>query len=385
MAIEPLRPATLRIRLAIYGLIVLVIVVGMISSRPPSHLVVEVGPVGGSFYQTALQYQKLLAPRGIQVEIRPKANSLEILPDLANPASGVDVGFEAQDASEYADGRVYGAGAIQMQPLFVFASADLGRRITLTDLRGRRIVMPPAGSATSDAAVRVFQLYDLTPENTSFTFMPIADAVKELRSGHFDAGVFMLAPDNDLVRNLAHWSGVRLVSISEARAIANHLPFLRPIVLPRGIYDIADGIPPSDVSMLAGTVEVVMRPGLDPYVIYSLLEAMAAVHRGPTLISTAGTYPTITGSDLDVPPLVQEYYRSGMPWNYRALPPTLAGFIDRYLIYVIGLFVLAELYLFSHYLAEVSSALVSWRMARRPRNRGMPPVQGEPASPIDGS
>ena len=61
-----------------------------------------------------------------------------------------------------------------MQPLFVFASADLDRRVRLTDLRGRKIVMPPADSATSDAAVRMLQLYDITPDNTSFTFMQLA-------------------------------------------------------------------------------------------------------------------------------------------------------------------------------------------------------------------
>jgi TRAP-type uncharacterized transport system substrate-binding protein len=216
----------------------------------------------------------------------------------------------------------------------------------------------------------MFRLYDITPDNTSFTFMLLADAAKELRAGHFDAGVFMLAPENGVVRDLAAWSGVRLVSIGEAKAIANHMPSLRPIVLARGIYDIADGIPPADVSMLAGTVSVVVRQGLQPYAVYALLEAMGQVHRGATLVSSAGAYPTITGADLPVHPLAQEYYRSGVPWTYRSLPPALAAFVDHYLLLALALFVLVELYVFARYLAELCAVVLEWRRRTATRRTG---------------
>ncbi len=360
-----LRPAPPRVMLTIYCAIVILLAAGVIWARPPSHATIEVGPAGGSFYYNAQQYRRILAERGIDLEIRPKANTLGILADLVNPDSGVDVGFEAQDTSAYANADLYTIGEVQLQPLFVFASADLGRRIGLTDLRGRKIVMPPADSATSDAAMRVLQLYDVTPDNTSFTFMQLTDAATELRAGHFDAGVFMLAPENEVVRGLAVWSGVRLVSIGEAKAIAKHMPSLRPIVLARGMYDVGDGIPPTDVAMLAATVDVVVRKGLHPYLMYALLDAMAQVHRGSTLVSSAGAYPSITGTDLPVHGLAREYYRSGLPWIYRNLPPALAAFVDRYLLVALSLFVLAELYRFSRYLAELGSAVLWWRRNRR--------------------
>ena len=345
------------------------IVAGMISVRPPQHATIEVGPVGGSFYQTALNYQQVFAARGIELEIRPKANSLEIIRDVEDAGSGIDIGFESQDVSKYRDAAVFTAGHIQMQPLFVFASADLGRRIALTDLRGRKIVMPPANSATSDAAVRMFQLYDITAENTAFTFMPLADAAKELRAGHFDVGVFMLAPDNPVVQDLAEFSGLRLVPVPEARAIANHLPFLRPTTLPRGIYDIADGIPPSDVAMVAGTVDVVVRPGLHPYLLYTLLDAMAEVHRGATFLSSAGAYPTITGPELTIHPLAQEYYRSGVPWIYRNITPWPASFVDRYLLVALSIFVLCEIWRAAKYLGEIGNLVLAFRVFPRAQAR----------------
>jgi TRAP-type uncharacterized transport system substrate-binding protein len=369
---DPALSAMWRTRLVALVLATAAILAGMWHARPPQHVTIEVGPVGGSFYQIAQTYQKFFAARGIELELRPKANSLEILGDLKDADSGIDIGFESQDVSAYKEAPVFTVGHIQLQPLFVFASADLGRRIALTDLRGRKIVMPPSTSATSDAAVRMLQLYDITAENTSFTFMQLADAAKALRAGQFDAGAFMLAPENQVVRDLADYSGLRLVPVPEAKAIANHLPFLRPTTLPRGIYDIADGVPPTDVPMLAGTVDVVVRKGLHPVVVYTLLEAMADAHRGATFISNAGAYPTISGAELPIQELAQEYYRSGMPWVYRNLPAWPASFVDRYLLVALSIFVLCEIYRIATYFGEISLFLLLLRSVRTHRVHGEP-------------
>jgi len=367
MAIGPRREVFLRIRLMILCLAIVGIVVGVISTRPPRTVTIEVGPVGGSYHQVALQYVPAFKRAGIDLQVRSKDNSVEIMRDLTDPSSGVDIGFEAQDVSEYRHAPVFTVGHIQLQPLFVFASADLGRRIALTDLRGRKIVMPPPSSATSAAAIRMFQLYDITPDNTSFTSLPLAMAASELRAGRYDAGVFMLAPENEVIRGLASYSGLRLVTFMEAKAISQHLPFLRPIVLPRGIYDIADGIPPTDVTMLAGTVDVVVRPGLHPHVVQTLLAAMTEEHRGATFLSNAGDYPTIAGSELTVHPLALDYYRTGTPWIYRNLPSWLASFVDHYLLVGLALFVLFELYRWSQYLTEIGRALLASLAALRQR------------------
>jgi TRAP-type uncharacterized transport system substrate-binding protein len=365
-----------RVRLVAFGLAAVAIVIGVIVTRPPTHATIEVGPVGGSFYETAKQYRQFFKNRGIDLELRPKDRSLEIMQDLIDPNSGIDLGFEAQDVKDYRHARLFTLGHIQLQPLFVFASADLGRRVAITDLRGRKIVMPPTSSATSAAAVRMFQLYDITPENTSFTFIPLADAAKALRAGQFDAGVFMLAPENEVIRELANYSGLRLVTFAEAKAISNHLPFLRPIVLPRGIYDIADGIPPTDVTMLAGTVDVLVRDGLHPYVIHTMLDAMAEEHRGATFLSNAGDYPTVAGAELTVHPLAEDYHRSGTPWIYRNLPSWLASFVNHYFLIVLVIFVFFEIYRWSQYLAEIIRALLETHAARRRRTQAAGATRG---------
>jgi len=354
-------------RLVISGLLATALLFGLLRVKPPHALTIETGPAGGSYYQDAMAYQAFLATRGIDLKLRLRPNSLEIIKDVADPGSGVDVGFIAQDVTASQNAPVSTIGDVELQPLFVFASADLGRRSVLDDLRGRKVVMPPSDSATSDAALKVFDLYDITRDNTSFTFMPLTDAVRDLRAGKFDAGVFMLAAESPVIRELAADTGLHLVPIGEAKAIANHLPFLRPVVLPRGIYDIADAIPPLDTPMVAAPVGIVVRKDLHPYLIYSLLQAMTKVHHHSTLLTTAGDYPTIAGTQLEAHPLAEGYYRSGLPWSYRELPPWLAAFVDQYNVIVLAVLLLGLLCMTVVHLADAGSAVVRWGLAQRRR------------------
>jgi TRAP-type uncharacterized transport system substrate-binding protein len=356
------------LRLGLFVLTLAVILVGVWKARPPRVMTIETGPVGGSYYENALHYRQILAARGIELRIVPNQDTRNILEDVGNPGAGIDVGFVAQDVGADRDSAVSTIGLVQLQPLFIFASAELGRHSVLDDLRGRRIVMPPSNSVTADAAMRVFELYDITPENSSFTFLPLADAVRDLRAGRYDVGVFMLAPENKAVRELAGDSGLHLVPISEAHAIANHLPFLRSVVLPRGIYDIPDAIPPSDTPMLAARVGVVARKGLHPWLVYSLLEAIAQTHSGATLISDAGDYPTIIGAPLEVNPLAARWYQTGTPWIWRELPPALASFVDSDTLVVLGVLLFSGIVVSAAFLAEIVGlmlAAIAWVRRRR--------------------
>ena len=348
------------LQLAVFVLAVLIVLGGVRQARPPRDLTIEVGPVGGSYYDNAMKYRDILAADGITLHIVPNQNSLGILKDVATPGSGIDAGFLAQDVSGLPTNiPVYTIGLVQLQPLFIFATADLGRHSTLDDLRGRKIVLLPANSVTTAAALRVFELYDITPENTAFTFLPLNEAVHGLRAGQFDAGAFVLAPDNNVIRDMASDSGLHLVPMGEARAIAHHLPFLQPVELPRGSYNIADAIPSTDTAMLAARVAVIARKDLHPWLVYCLLDAISRTHRGATLISDAGDYPTTTGSPLEVSPLAIGWYRNGLPWIWSTLPPDIAGFVNRDALLLVCVLLLSGILVTVAFLADLAGLLLS--------------------------
>ncbi len=78
----------LRIRLAIYLVIIALIAACVAGARPPSRATIEVGPLGGSFHQTACSTSGCWPSAASRWRFRSKANTLEILPDLADPDPG---------------------------------------------------------------------------------------------------------------------------------------------------------------------------------------------------------------------------------------------------------------------------------------------------------
>ena len=351
-------------RLAFFALMLGLAVFAVVRALPPRTVTIETGPIDGSYYTTAQQYRDVLRKRGITLVLRANPESLDIVGDVNRTGSGVDIGFTAQPVRREQYLNTEAAGAIELQPLFIFYNAALGGLATPTNLRGLRLVMPPERSATAEAALRLLRLYDITKQNTRMTFLPLADAVHALKAGQFDAGFFMLAPSNSFIADLLNADTLRLLSLSDAKGITRHLPFLRAITLARSSYDVENNVPPNDVELLAATVNVVVRKDIDPAVLYTLLDAMTQVHHGSTLISESGDFPSIVGTDLVPHPLAVSYAKSGVPWIYRELPLPLARLIDSYLVIAILIFAVTEIYKSLKYLAELSTVVVETMCVR---------------------
>ncbi|HEY0181489.1 MAG TPA: TAXI family TRAP transporter solute-binding subunit [Rhodopila sp.] len=356
------RPPVRRIRL-IRIAILLPLAVGAIyavrRAIPPRDVTIETGPVGGSYYETALKYREVMQRHGIELRLRPNPDSLVIIDDVDRAGSDVDIGFTAQAVRREQYPRTEAAGAIELQPLFVFYNIGrLGGLATPSSLRGKQIVLPTEQSATSRAALEVLNLYGVTRANTRIAFMQLDQAVHALESGQADAGLFMLAPSNGFITEMAQSDPLRLLSETEGKGITRHLPFLRTTVLSRGSFDIDNNIPPDDVELVAATVNVVVRKNIHPAVLYMLLEAMKEVHRGTTLISDAGEFPSVSGTDLLPHPLAPEYAKSGLPWTYREMPLSIASLIDYYFVIGVTILILAEIYKNLKYLSEMTNLLV---------------------------
>ncbi len=241
--------------------------------------------------------------------------------------------------------------------MFIFYAAKLGATDSLDVLRGHRIVMPPEHSASSQAALQVLRRYDVTAANTSITFLPIADAVQALQAGRYDAGFFMLTPDNSFVTSLAADDNLRLLSLSDTVALSRLDPYLRAVVLPRRVYDVEQNIPAQDVNLLAATVNVVARKDTPDAVLYPLLAAMAQQHRASSLVANAGRFPNLVELSLPAAPTAVRFEKSGMPWVYENLPLWMASLIDSYLAIGVAIVVIIEFYRTSVYFSDLCEFL----------------------------
>jgi TRAP-type uncharacterized transport system substrate-binding protein len=328
-----------------------VAVFAVLHAIPPSSITIETGPIGGSYYDIALAYRQALREHGIDAILKPNPDSLDIIGDVDR--SQADIGFTAQPVRSEQYQHTVSAGAIELQPLFIFYNVGLGQVAALTSLRGKRIVMPPERSATSEAALRILRLFDITPQNTRISFLPLVDAAKALKADEFDAGAFMLEPENALITGLVNDDNLRLLSLDDGLAITRRMPFLRTTIVPRGSYDTETDVPPADIQLLAATVNIVVRKDIHPAVLYTLLDAMTEVHHGTTLVNGPGEFPSFVRTDLPLHPLAVQYAKSGEPWLYHNLPLPLASLIDRYLIIGIVIVLATEIYKSAKYLGEL--------------------------------
>jgi len=97
---------------------------------------------------------------------------------------------------------------------------------------------------------------------------------------------------------------------------------------------------------------------LHPYLVYSLLDALAKVHRDPTFVSNAGDYPTIAGSQLTVHPLAAQYYRTGIPWGYSELSPWTATALYENQHFIVYFLVLGGIFIAVKYLTELGGIAI---------------------------
>ena len=317
-------------------------------TMPPRKVVIETGPVGGSYHDSALRYAKKLEAAGFKTEVRANPQSLETIDRIESGQPHVDIGFTVQslDRSKYPN--TLSAGVVEVQPLFVFYKAGNGRISTIHQLLGKRVVMPVEKSVTAQAARSVLALYGITPKNTTFTYLPIEDAASELKNGQHDVGFFMLAASNRIVKNLAESKNLSMLSLTQVQGISRQLNYLKPSLLPFGAYDLQRDLPATDISMLGATVNVMVRKDINPALLYHLLEVMRETHQGESLVSNIGEFPTTVGTALEAHPLAAQWHKAGTPWVFKTFDPILASLIDKYWLLAVVMAVIAQAYTTFH-------------------------------------
>lgn len=332
--------------MVVYGLALMLIAHMLLTAMPSKEITIAAGPASGTYYQHAIAYRKLLEQRGYRVKILSEKYT-ETIADMVNDSgSGIDVGFVAQELHVDKLRNIASLGDIELEPVFLFAHRVSGKQrkiVTFSDLRGLRIVLPPERSVTSQAAAKIFKLSHIDKTNTVIEYRELDDAIRQLKEGRTDAGIFMLGADNRQVVELATNPDLELVEVGQIDAMVKDIPFLQHAVLPAGIYDRDKNIPSADMQLLAARVSIIVKKTLPPATAYALLETMAEVHRAGNYVSQPREFPSYLAADLPLHAVAPEFYRSGTPWIFASLPPALASIVDRYLMPLLALWLLVGL------------------------------------------
>lgn len=310
---------------------------------PPATVTLATGPQQGAYAEFGRRYAAWLARHGIEVVLRETQGAAENLELLRDPASGVSLAFVqgGADTREPPPGETKGDGLVALgslffEPLWLFYREDSAKRLlrqdrleTLGELRGWKLNIGPPGSGVPNLIGRLFEANGIRDGDLSLHRLGQTPAVIELLAGRIDAVAFASAPEAPIVQMLLQTPGVRLLDVAQAEAYSRRFPFLSPVLLPRGVVNLASDVPPADVRLVAPTAMLVAHADLHPALGQLFVQAARAIHGDSGWFQRRGDFPSERSLEWPLAAEAERYFRSGTPWLQRYLPFWLANLIDR--------------------------------------------------------
>lgn len=328
------------------SLVVLLIVaailmaMGLVRLSTPPEVVFLTGPEGSTFYEQGMRYKEILARDGVTVHVEETLGTVEnvkLLVDAEVPTAAFGEGVHALEEESSLDLEgISSLGALYLQPMWVFKLKDGTAVDELEELQGRRIASGWKGSSArmlallflddtgADDEVALAQLGEADEELTSIL------AVEALRARKVVAVIATGQPDSPLIDGLLRAPEIEVVSLDRAEAIVLQFPFLREVRLPEGGYDLAENIPPQDLSLLAAGTELLVSDQFPAALTDLLVAAASEIHGEPTLFSTREEFPDPEMVSLPLNMSAELYYRDGPPALRKILPFRWATLIDRF-------------------------------------------------------
>ncbi len=316
----------------------------VLDPTPPTRVVLATGSEQGAYAQFGKRYASRLKAYGIEVELRYTQGAAENLALLRDPNSGVDIAFVQGGADELLTARGEDAeadglsslGSLFYEPVWLFYREDSAQRLlkgealtSLTQLVGWKLNIGPAGSGVPNLMKKLLDANGVPTTGISLLDQGQTSAVMGVLAGDSDALVFASAPESLMVQMLLQTPGIKLFNFAQAEAYSRRFPFMSPVVLPRGVVDLARDIPPLDVKLVAPTATLVARDTVHPALVQLFVQAARQIHGEAGWFQKKGEFPSTANTERPLAKEADRFYRNGTPLLQRYLPFWLANLIDR--------------------------------------------------------
>ncbi|SEJ49079.1 TRAP transporter solute receptor, TAXI family [Azotobacter beijerinckii] len=344
---------------------VLVLIVGLffwtLAPAPPTHLTLVTGPEGGGYHAFGQHLKARLAEAGIELELVGTAGSLDNLKRLLDKNHPVQIGLVQSGTEQHLAPeerqQLRGLGALYQEPLWLFQCRGLDIR-DLAELRGKRIGIGSDGSGTQAVVTSLFAANGLVRE-PGWQALTSRQASIALSDGSLEAAFFVGPPENPLIQELARNPGLWLADLRRAAAYQAHFPFLKALLLPEGLLDLAHNSPDRPLTTLSSMATLVANHSLHPALTPLVLESSRQILQHGSLIDPPNSFPRAEPSGFALTKEADSYYRTGLPYLQRFMPFRIASLVDRYIVLLIPfLAILLPL-------GKMISPLYEWRMHSR--------------------
>jgi TRAP-type uncharacterized transport system substrate-binding protein len=326
---------------------------------PPRHIVMATGPEGGAYRELGEKYRAFLARYGVKVQLRPTMGNVENLQLLKDRKSRVSVTFVSGGLTSEEDSPgIVSLGTIAYYPLWIFCRG-IPEPIRFSDLRGKRVSVGPEGGGTRPLVLELLRANEM--ENA---IIPVAlspgPSGEALLAGEIDCACMLTTADAPVVKKLLAHSGVALLGFPRADAYVARYPYMRKVIVPEGVGNLAANVPPDDVPLMASTSSLLIREDLHPAIQFLLLQAADEIHSPGGVLSRPGQFPSPEPVDVPLSEEAKPFYKSGGSFLQRHLPFWLWVFTSRLLLLLVP--ILGILYPVTQAIPSVVDLFVNVRL-----------------------
>ena len=308
-----------------------------IKPAPPDTIVITTGREDGAYFNYAKQYKSILARNEITLNIRPSVGSADNIKRLNERSA--DIAF-VQGGSRISDNDIEltALGSLYYEPLWLFYRSDKVLN-QLTDFKNTKIAIDVVGSGTHAVAMQLIRDNQL---DSSIEVVPLGGlaASQALLAGQVGAVIMIASPTAASVQHLLNNTDIALMNFARADAYIRLHRYLSKIILPEGIIDLVNNIPPKATTLIAPTANLVARHDLHPALVSLLLQAASEVHGHARLFESENEFPSADFTEFPLRDVAKRYYKSGPPFLQRYLPFWLATFIDQMKVMLVPLLAL---------------------------------------------
>ena len=206
------------------------------------------------------------------------------------------------DATSPPFDQLRGLAVVTLNTLHLIVARD-ATVTSIGDLKGLRVALGPAGSATALIAERALEAHGIPLRDVRSAMLSYVETADKLARGEMDAAFMTQIPPSDPIVAAAS-AGARLVSIGGPviEDLRTRYPYLKRTIIPRDTYPHQN----APVHTIGVDLLLTCRADIDEDIAYRLLEAYFAMRPGTRLPVDLERAPA---TPIPLHPGAARYYR----------------------------------------------------------------------------
>lgn len=178
--------------------------------------------------------------------------------------------LKGEEAFEGTPIEMYGMGRLYPSVFHIVTLEGSGIN-SITDLKGKRVAVGPAGGGTLPVLNQLFPYYDMSLEDMVCSYLPYTDGLTQLADGNVDAAIALGGYPNSAVLEASTTKNVVLVGIDDEiwDKFLTDYPYYSKTLVTKDYYNC-----PEDCYLIGIPNVLVVRPGIDDDIVYAVTKAI---------------------------------------------------------------------------------------------------------------